>query len=98
MSPCLAMTSPTLRPMRKHIDGASGWASLAFASTFWILDGTVHGVDHAGKFRERAIVGGVRYPAPVAVDELIEQGSMSRQCRHCRFFIAVHHAAIALDI
>jgi hypothetical protein len=62
-SPSLTITSPTLMPMRKCIDGASGWTSSAFAS-FLDLDGTVYGVERAGKFGEHTIAGGVRDPAP----------------------------------
>jgi hypothetical protein len=61
---------------------------------FWISMATVYGVEHAGKFGEHTIAGGVRDPTPVLVDEFIDQGSMSGQCRHCRFFIAMHQAAI----
>jgi hypothetical protein len=57
-SPSLTITSPTLMPMRKCIDGASGWTSSAFAS-FLDLDGTVYGVERAGKFGEHTIAGGV---------------------------------------
>jgi len=57
----------------------------------------VYGVEHAGKFGEYTIPGGVRDPAPVPVDEFIDQGSMSGQCRHCRFFIAVHQASTSAD-
>jgi hypothetical protein len=31
-------------------------------------------------------------------DELVDKGTMRRQRRHRRFFIAVHQAAVALDI
>jgi hypothetical protein len=31
-------------------------------------------------------------------NEVVDHGAMGGQCRHCRFFITVHHAAIALDI
>jgi hypothetical protein len=50
----------------------------------------VHGVEHAGKFSEHTIAGGVRDPAPMPVDEFIDQGSMSGQRCHRRFFIGVH--------
>ncbi|HEX3417363.1 MAG TPA: hypothetical protein VHT21_13300, partial [Stellaceae bacterium] len=57
------------------------------------LDRTVNCVEHAGEFGEHAIAGGVRDPASMLCDELVDDGPAGRQHGHRRFFVAVHQAA-----
>jgi len=35
---------------------------------------------------------------PMPRDELVDEGPTGRQCRHCRFFVAVHSGGCNLDI
>jgi hypothetical protein len=62
------------------------------------LDRTANRVEHAGEFGEHAIAGGVRDPASMLADELVDDGPAGRQRGHRRLFVAVHQAAVALDI
>jgi hypothetical protein len=47
----------------------------------------------AHEFNEPAIPGGVRDPASMRPNELVDYGATGGQCRHRRLFIAVHQAA-----
>jgi hypothetical protein len=62
------------------------------------LDCTPNCVEHAGKFGEHAIAGGVRDPASILSNELVDDGPAGRQRVHRRLFVTVHQAAVALDI
>src|SRR5205085_9741126 len=62
------------------------------------LDRAANRVEHAGEFGEDAIAGGVRNPAPMLRDEFVNHGAAGGQRGHCRFFVAVHQPAVALDI
>jgi hypothetical protein len=55
------------------------------------LDRTANRVEHA-------IAGGIRNPASMLSNELVDDGPAGRQCVHRRHLVAVHQAAITLDI
>jgi hypothetical protein len=62
------------------------------------FDRTANRVEHAGEFGDHAIAGGVRDPASMLRDELVDDRPARRQRGHRRFFIAVHQPAVTLDI
>src|SRR5271169_4570702 len=62
------------------------------------LDRTVHRVDYTHKFGEHTIARGVRDPASIPPDQLVDYSAMGGQCHQRRFFVAVHQSAVALDI
>ena len=62
------------------------------------LDRAANRVEDAGEFGEHAIPGGIRDPTSMSGDELVDNGATGEQRRHRRFFVAVHQAAVALDI
>jgi hypothetical protein len=71
----------------------------AHPSPFWLaFDRTANCIEHTREFCEHAVAGGVRDPASMPGDELVDNGTTGRQCRHRRFFVAMHQAAVALDI
>jgi hypothetical protein len=59
---------------------------------------TAYCIEHAREFGKHAVAGGVGDAAPMPGDELVDKGPTSRQCCHCHFFVAMHQAAVTLDI
>jgi hypothetical protein len=53
------------------------------------LDRTANCIEHTREFREHTVAGGVRDPASMPGDELVDDGTTGRQCRHRRFFVAM---------
>src|SRR5580692_2738386 len=97
MSSSLTMTSPTLTPIRKRIRRPSG----AFIRTLkrrLDLDRAADRVKNAGEFGEYTVAGSVRDPASMLRDQVIDNRAAGRQCHHRRFFVAMHQAAVTLDI
>ena len=62
------------------------------------LDRAMNRVEHAREFGEHAVAGCVRDPASMPRDEVVDKAATGGQRCHRRFFVAVHQAAIALDI
>jgi len=62
------------------------------------LDCTANRIEHTHEFGEHAVASGVRNPPSMPGDQLVDDATTGRQCRHCRFFVAVHQATIALNI
>jgi hypothetical protein len=62
------------------------------------LDCTENGIEDADKFGEHTIAGRVCDATSMPADEAVDHGAMGGQCCHCRLFITVHQAGIALDI
>src|SRR4029077_4306058 len=62
------------------------------------LDGATDRVEDAGEFGQHAVAGGVCDAAPIPRDELVDERTTGGQRRHRRFLIAMHQAAVALDI
>ena len=62
------------------------------------LDRAPDRVKDAGEFGEYTVTGSVRDPASMLRDKVIDNGAAGRQCRHRRFFVAMHQAAVTLDI
>ena len=62
------------------------------------LDRATHCVENASEFGEYAIARRIRDPTSMTRDELVDENPTGGQSRHRRFFVAVHQAAIALDI
>jgi hypothetical protein len=62
------------------------------------LDCAVNRVEHAREFGKYTVAGSVRDPTSMASDELVDYSATGGQRRDRSFFIAVHQAAVALDI
>ena len=62
------------------------------------FDCAAHCINNAPEFGEYAVAGGVGDPTSMTRDELVDNGAAGGQRGHCRFFVAVHQAAVALDI
>ena len=62
------------------------------------FDGAANRIEDAREFGEHAIPGSVRDPTSMSGDELVHHGATGGQCRHCRFFVAMHQSAVVLDI
>ena len=75
-----------------------GFAIIRACKRLLDLDRTVNRVEHADEFGEHAIAGGVRDPPSMLPDQIVDYRTTGRQCRHRRLFVAMHQAAVALDI
>src|SRR5271166_1161193 len=62
------------------------------------LDRTTHCIENASEFGEYAIARRIRDPTSMTGDEFVDEAPPGGQRRHRRFFVAVHQAAVALDI
>jgi hypothetical protein len=62
------------------------------------FDCAAHCIKNAPEFGEYAIAGGVGDPTSMTRDELVDNSAAGGQRGHCRFFVAVHQAAVAPDI
>jgi hypothetical protein len=75
-----------------------GFFLICLRKRFLDLDRAVHGIDYTCEFGEHAVAGRVRNPTFVPCNELVDHGTVRGQNRERSFFIAVHQAAVALDI
>jgi len=71
-----------VRPLKRRLD----------------LDRGANCVENARELGEHAVAGGIRDPTSMPRDELVDKGPTGGQRGHRRFFVAMHQAAVALDI